>query len=72
MGACGAIVTTRTDRPAGIPSRKVLMLGLGQTLDKGGSNEGSISGGVMKPTEYNTIENIDKIKEQVRKIKPYR
>lgn len=48
------------------------MLGLGQTLDKGGSNEGSISGGVMKPTEYNTIENIDKIKEQVRKIKPYR
>lgn len=72
MGACGAIVTTRADRSAGIPSRKVLMLGLGQTIDKGGSTGGSISGGVMKPTEYNTIENIDKIKKQVRKIKPYR
>ena len=72
LGACGAIVTTRADSSAGIPSRKVLMLGLGQTLGKGGSTGGSISGGVMKPTEYNTIENIDRIKEQVRKIKPYR
>ena len=72
MGACGAIVTTRADPSAGIPSRKVLMLGLGQTLGKGGATGGSISGGVMKPTDYNTVENIDKIKEQVAKIKPYR
>ena len=72
LGACGAIVTTRADRSTGIPSRKVLMLGLGQTLGKGGTTEGSISGGVMNTTDYNTIENIDKIKEQVRKIKLYR
>jgi hypothetical protein len=72
LGACGAVVTTRADRSAGIPSRKVLMLGLGQTLGKGGTTGGSISGGVMKETNYNMIKNIDEIKEQVRKIKPYR
>lgn len=72
LGACGAIVTTRADPSKDIPSRKVLMLGLGQTLGKGGTTGGSISGGVMKETEYNTVENIDKIKEQVAKIKPYR
>lgn len=72
MGACGAIVTTRADLSAGIPSRKVLMLGLGQTLGKGGTTGGNMSGGVMKETNYNTTENIEKIKEQVGKIKPYR
>ena len=72
LGACGAVVTTRADPSKGIPSRKVLMLGLGQTLGKGGTTGGSISGGVMNTTDYNTIENIDEIKEQVRKIKPYR
>lgn len=71
-GVCGAIVTTRADRSAGIPSRKVLMLGLGKTLGKGGTTGSSISGGVMKETDYNTVENIAKIKEQVNKIKPYR
>ncbi|MCG3882707.1 hypothetical protein [Psychrobacter sp. Ps3] len=72
MGACGAIVTTRANPAEGVPSRRVLMLGLGQTLGKGGTTGGSISGGVMKETNYNSVKNINEIKEQVSKIKPYR
>lgn len=72
MGVCGAVVTTKADRSAGIPSRKVLMLGLGQTLGKGGSTGSNMSGGVMKETDYNTVKNLEEIKKQVKKIKPYR
>ncbi len=72
MGACGAIVTTRANPAEGVPSRRVLMLGLGQTLGKGGITGGSMSGGVMKETDYNSVKNINEIKEQVAKIKPYR
>ncbi len=63
---------TNADRSAGNPSRKVLMLGLGQTLGKGGSTGSNMSGGVMKETDYNTVKNLEEIKKQVKKIKPYR